>query len=155
MIEKYLAEVYFSQGNFRVHCSIEPTDVLLASSVEFNAFKSQWLDGKCRELNTFLDPDFAQNPKRIIINKSVPEKVATILCSGPKFTEHESKTLTKLLYEMQQIFTETKICLPKRFDVCLNIDWIFNFTYEKDKDGHMRRLDMSHVLPTGYVYLYN
>lgn len=79
----------------------------------------------------------------------MPEKVATILCSGPKFTESESIALTKILYEMQEAFTETKVCLPKHFDVCANIDWLFHFTYEEDKNGHVQQVDLSQVLPTG------
>lgn len=77
----------------------------------------------------------------------MPEKIATILCSGPKFTERESIELTKTLYEMQEIFTETKVCLPKYFDICLNIDWIYDFTYEQDKNGHIEKVDMEQVLP--------
>lgn len=102
---------------------------------------------KCTELNSFLDPTADHDPKRIILNKTLPEKVAAILCSGPKFTEGESRALTKILYEMQETFTETKVCLPKHFDVCLNIDWIFSYTYVKDKDGLIQPVDMSHVLP--------
>lgn len=127
--------------------SVSANNALLNESIEFNAIKSQWLDKKCRELDNYMGPHFNSNPTKVNLNKTMPEKVWSILCSGPKFSEQESMELTKILYEMQETFTETKICLPKHFDICLNIDWIYDFTYKQDKNGNLRKLNMSDVMP--------
>lgn len=126
-------------------------DAVLNESIEFNGIKSMWLDKKCRELGNYLDPNREAESIVNNVNKTLPEKVWTILCSGPSFTEHESSILTKILYEMQEIFTETQICLPIHFDICLNIDWLFSFTYEQNKDGFIQQLDLSLVTPIGFV----
>lgn len=140
-----------NKSNCCLSYSVAPNDSTLRKSIEFNGIKSKWVDSKCRDLDTFGIPAIASNPTEINFNKTALETVSTILCSGPKFTEDESDELTKVLFEMQEVFTDTKVCLPKHFDVCLNLDRIFEFTYVQDKDGHIDRMDMSQIMPRGYV----
>lgn len=68
-----------------------------------------------------------------------------ILCNGPKFYENQSNRLSNVLYKMQNIFTGTQICIPKYFDVCLNLDQIWDFTYIRHPNNHMDKLLMDEL----------
>lgn len=63
-----------------------------------------------------------------------------ILCQSPKFSETETEVLSTLLFNMQQIFTETQVCLPKILDLCSNLHKIWEYTYVKYPDGTFHRI---------------
>lgn len=71
--------------------------------------------------------------------------MVNVLCNGPKFNENQSNRLSSLLYQMQNIFTGTQICIPKFFDVCLNLDQIWDFTYIRHPNNHMNKLLMDEL----------
>lgn len=48
---------------------------------------------------------------------------------------------------MQETFTETKVCIPKHFDVCINFDQIWNYTYLLLPNGNIKWLNMTYVTP--------
>lgn len=78
---------------------------------------------------------------------------ARLLCAGPKFDEKQSEQLTLYLQQMQHIFTTTQICLPKYFDICLNLDRIWDFTYvSRNGDDRYHRLNLDAVRPKMFVY---
>lgn len=74
-----------------------------------------------------------------------------LLCRGPTFSERESNELSEDLFQMQTIFTETQLCLPLHFDICLNIDWIWDFTYIRHPNGEFQLLDMSEIVVKKFV----
>lgn len=80
-----------------------------------------------------------------------------LLCSGPRFSSTETKQLSTLLYRMQDMFTGTQLCVPKHFDVCINFDRIWEFTYVKRPNGNVEQLDMmtnafQHMYPSTLAY---
>lgn len=70
-----------------------------------------------------------------------------LLCRGPRFNHLQSNALTNDLYAMQTIFTETQLCIPLHFDLCKNLDRIWEFTYVKRPNEHIEWLDMSDIWP--------
>lgn len=74
----------------------------------------------------------------------------TKLCSGPKFTEYQIGELNEYTNQMQTIYFNTKVCLPKRFDVCTNLDRIWTFTYVQRPNGDIELLDLRNVKPEKY-----
>lgn len=70
-----------------------------------------------------------------------------LLCRGPKFTEYQATELSSNLNKMQDIYTGTKVCLPKNFDLCKNLDRIWNFTYIETSQGEFYPLDLNTVQP--------
>lgn len=73
-------------------------------------------------------------------------RMIDLLCRGPRFNERESFELSRDLFQMQTIFTETRLCLPVHFDICVNIDWISDFTYIRHPSGEYQLLDMTKVI---------
>lgn len=62
------------------------------------------------------------------------------LCGDPIFSETETEILSTLLFNMQDIFTETQICLPKHLDLCTHSHKMWEFTYVKHPDGTFHRI---------------
>lgn len=87
--------------------------------------------------------------KSDISNISLLESTAGKLCFGPKFTEHQTTELSTYLYQMQTVFTETQVCLPTHFDVCKNLDRIWEFTHVRcsTNENSLESLDLSKVVP--------
>lgn len=84
-----------------------------------------------------------------ISNISLLESTTEKLCFGPKFTEYQTTELSGYLYQMQTVFTDTQLCLPTHFDVCKNLDRIWEFTYVlyTTDDNILEPLDLSKVIP--------
>lgn len=114
--------------------SINPTNELSGKSVQFNGKKSQWINERCADAKLFASP--LTETQRNMIN---------ILCSGPKFNLEQSRRLSNVLYQIQDIYTGTQVCIPKSFDVCLNLDHIWDFTYIRHSDDQLKRLLMSEL----------
>lgn len=111
----------------------------------FNGFKTKWINTKCSEAknlyNTIGNTDDLFPVFEVIIAK---------LCSGPKFTEYQILELNEYYNEMQNVFANTKICLPVHFDVCQNLDHIWLFTYVRRPSGDTESLNMRKVIPEKY-----
>lgn len=132
--------------------SVNPNDELAGEAQEFNANKSEWGNSKCAEIQKY----FASQRRHMssATNLTILNAAARLLCTGPKFSDAEAESLTTLLQEMQTIFTATEICLPQRFDVCLNWDRIWDFTYISHED-HFERLNLDAVKPKQLVKSFN
>lgn len=123
---------------------MNPDQQLAEDSKKFNAFKSKWINLKCAETNGMLS-----EASGMVSNISLLETTAEKLCFGPKFTEYQTSVLSNYLYQMQTVFTETQVCLPTHFDVCKNLDRIWEFTYLRSPTGDksLEPLDLSKVIP--------
>ena len=131
---------------FACELSVNPDDNILKDSTKFNAIKSKWVNSRCAEAKELLElVSFGESFARL--NATLLQSVASILCVGPKFTGYQSNELTKILYSMQQTFTNTQVCIPKHFDICLNLDRIWDVTYVHEANGDLRLLDLSEVAP--------
>lgn len=117
-------------------------------AAKFNAYKSKWVLRKCDEATGLLSLTFTSHSKmHFILNTALLDAVRKILCSSPRLTEYQTTELTKSLFAMQEIYTSTRVCLPVYFDICQNLDHIWNFTYVQDSTGHIHRLDLRVVRP--------
>lgn len=119
---------------------------------KFNAEKLEWSELKCLEIQNLLTLARQYPFTSTISNFTVLNLSARLLCSGPKFDEQQSKQLTRYLQQMQRIFITTQICLPKQFDICHNLDRIWDFTYVlRDDDEHLLQLNLDAVRPKMFV----
>lgn len=137
---KKLKEFFFHSTN--------PDDPIKPDAIKFSAFKSEWVHEKCHEaidLNLFSSKH--QTASRL--NRTLINMISKILCDGPKFTSYQTRELTNVLHAMQNIYTNTRICLPKHFDVCSNLDRIWEFTYIQEPSGQIHYFDLSEVAPKG------
>lgn len=124
--------------------SVNPTDKVAKDSQKFNANKSKWSNLKCLEIQDLIA---AANRFPTATNHTLLEASAKLLCAGPKFSENQAELLTSYLQEMQYIFVGTQVCLPKKFDVCLNLDRIWEFTYVLRGANEIYTLNMDAVKP--------
>lgn len=115
-------------------------------AVDFNSFKTKWINEKCVEARSVLSSANATDEYFPLLQVTVSK-----LCSGPKFTEYQIAELDTYFNGMQNIFFGTKVCLPMHFDVCANLDHIWSFTYVRDSNGEVERLDLSNVVPEKYL----
>lgn len=111
--------------------SVNSTPKLSHDSVEFNKVKCKWLNDRCSEA--------AHLPRNV---DETYNRMMDILCQSPKFSETETEVLSTLLFTMQQIFTETQVCLPKMLDLCSNLHQIWAYTYVKYPDGRFHRITL-------------
>lgn len=134
---------------------MNPTESATIELRKFNANKSKWTNAKCSEINDFFIAATQQqhqhphqNPSTIS-NYTILNASARLLCMGPKFNEQQAQELTTYLQRMQTIFIDTQICLPKQFDICRNLDRIWEFTYVSStgNDNDLNRLDLTAVAP--------
>lgn len=105
------------------------TPTLSHDSVEFNKVKSKWINSRCAEA--------ANLPRNV---DEIYNRMMDILCQSPKFSETETEVISTLLFNMQQIFTETQVCLPKMLNLCTNENRIWEYTYVKYPDGTLHRI---------------
>lgn len=105
------------------------TPKLSADSIEFNKVKSNWINSLCAEV-TNLPKDVSE----------VYNRMMEIMCKCPKFSETETEVLSTLLFSMEEIFTETQVCLPKSIDLCSNTKQMWEYTYVKYPDGKLHRI---------------
>lgn len=128
---------------------MNPEQELAEDSKKFNAFKSKWINSKCAESNGMLSAAYGSLIELDISNISLLESTTEKLCFGPKFTEYQTTELSGYLYQMQTVFTDTQLCLPTHFDVCKNLDRIWEFTYVlyTTDDNILEPLDLSKVIP--------
>lgn len=128
---------------------MNPDQELAEDSKKFNAFKSKWINLKCDESNGMLLEAYGSPLNSDVSNISLLESTAEKLCFGPKFTEYQTSELSNYLCQMQTVFTETQVCLPTHFDVCKNLDRIWEFTYLRlaTGDNSLEPLDLSKVIP--------
>lgn len=119
--------------------SVNATPALSQSSVEFNQLKSKWINSRCSEIADF--------PRDI---DDTYHRMMDILCKGPKFSEIEAQTLSTLLFSMQEIFTETQVCLPKSLDLCLYLNRIWEFTYVKYPNEPLHRIAFKKDSPNSH-----
>ncbi len=113
----------------QIFSSTNATPKLSHDSIEFNKLKSNWLNERCLEA--------ARVPRNI---DAIYKRMLDILCQSPKFSVEETEVISTLLFNMQQIFTETQVCLPKALDLCLNLHQIWEYTYVKYPDGSFHRI---------------
>lgn len=118
---------------------------------KFNANKSNWSNLKCTEIQNLLTLANQYPLTSTIANLTLLNWSARLLCAGPKFDENQAQQLTSYLQEMQSIFTTTEICLPKQFDICLNLDRIWDVTYVSRGTANLERLDLDAIKPKMYV----
>lgn len=132
---------------------MHPDDDTAAELRKFNAEKLKWSELKCSEIQNLLTLASQYPFTSTISNFTVLNLSARLLCAGPKFDETQSQRLTFHLQQMQSIFTTTQICLPKHFDICLNLDRIWDFTYVlRDADGRVQHLNLDAVRPKVFVF---
>lgn len=128
--------------------SVNPDDKTAAELRKFNAHKSQWSRLKCSEIQEILALFNQQYPLTFAIsNLTQLNGSARLLCAGPKFDAQQAQQFTFYLQQMQTIFTNTEICLPKQFDICLNLDRIWDVTYFLNGAHHLEPLCLDAVRP--------
>lgn len=116
---------------------------------KFNANKSLWSNEKCAEIQLLIILANQYPLTSTISNLTALNASARLLCAGPKFDETHAKQFTSYLQQMQTIFTTTEVCIPTQFDVCLNLDRIWDFTYVLHGAGHLEPLNLDAVKPDG------
>lgn len=121
--------------------SLTPSTELSEQSAQFNEFRTKWINRRCSEIESSVS---------LATLNDTQQQMIQILCNGPRFSAEQSNQLCQVLYKMQEIFTETQICLPKHFDVCVNLDQIWAFTYVKVPGGQIEQLDLKDVAPKKY-----
>lgn len=131
--------------------SVNPDDEMAAELRKFNANKSQWSRLKCSEMQEISTLANQYPLTSGISNLTMLNGSARLLCAGPKFDANQAQQFTFYLQQMQTIFTNTEICLPKHFDVCLNLDRIWDFTYVLTGAHHLERLSLDAVKPKLFV----
>lgn len=124
--------------------STNPDDPFQSGATRFGAFKSKWVYKKCQDVIDLLS---LRHEKAFRQNSALIEIIWKALCAGPKFTPYQSKELINLLSAMQNIYTNTRICLPRHFDICLNLDRIWEFTYVQRPGDRIHLLDLTEVVP--------
>lgn len=128
---------------------MNPTVTVANRLRKFNANKSLWNNARCSEINNFFLT--AQRHPLSYSNRTNLNAAARLLCNGPTFNEQQAEQLTDYLQRMQTTIVDTQICLPNQFDVCLNLDRIWEFTYVLRSGNNFEQLDLSAVQPTMYV----
>lgn len=118
---------------------VNPSDDLVDKGYVLNAIKLKWRNLRCSESEQVLEKNVNNIQKRMIY----------LLCRGPKFTDYEAKELSKVLNHMSDVYSSTRVCLPKHFDVCKNMDRIWEFTFMKSSTGSMYPLILDGVKPKG------
>lgn len=131
--------------------SVNPDDQTAAELRKFNVNKSLWSNQKCIEIQQFVTLANQYPLTSTISNLTVLNASARLLCAGPKFDEKHAEQLTSYLQQMQTIFTTTEVCIPTQFDVCLNLDRIWDFTYVLRGVGHLQPLSLDAVKPNGLL----
>lgn len=126
---------------------MNPDDATATELRKFNANKSEWSNMKCSEMQELLTLANQYPLTSTISNLTLLNLSARLLCAGPKFDENQAKQLTSYLQQMQTIFSTTEICLPKHFDICLNLDRIWEFTYSLHGANNFERLNLDAVKP--------
>lgn len=126
---------------------MNPDDQTAADLRKFNVNKSIWSNQKCSEIQQLVTLANQYPLTSTISNLTVLHASARLLCAGPKFDENQTEQLTSYLQQMQTIFTTTEVCLPIQFDVCLNLDRIWDFTYVLRGTGHLEPLCLDAVKP--------
>lgn len=130
---------------------MNPTEAAANELRKFNANKSLWNNARCTEINNFFIIAQRHPLSSTNSNKTILNAAARLLCNGPTFNEQQAEQLTDYLQRMQTTIVDTQICLPKQFDVCLNLDRIWEFTYVLYPGNSFEQLDLSAVQPTMYV----
>lgn len=120
----------------------------------FNANKSKWRNTKCLEIQNFINVANQYPLTSTISNLTILNASARLLCTGPNFTEQQAEQLTAYLQEMQTISTTTEICLPKHFDICLNLDRIWDFTYVMRNTNEFEHLNLDAVRPKMLIFAF-
>lgn len=113
--------------------STNPSEKLSNESIAFNAYKSQWINVRCAEVDEL--------PNAIRTNFTI-SRMAQMLCRGPRFNTIQTKLLSRKLFDMQTTFTETQLCIPLHFDICQNLDRIWEWTFVRKPDGILEHLSM-------------
>lgn len=127
--------------------SVSPNEETAAELRKFNANKSKWSNAKCSEIQELLTLANQHPLTSTISNLTILNASARLLCAGPKFNEEQATQLTSYFQQMQTIFSTTEVCLPKHFDVCLNLDRIWEFTYVLRGAGQLQQLNLDAVKP--------
>lgn len=117
---------------------VNPKDGLADKGMDLNAIRLKWRNLRCSESEQVLsDKNVNDIQKRMIY----------LMCRGPKFTQYQAKELSKILNHMSDIYSSTRVCLPKHFDICKNMDRIWEFTYMKSSSGNIYPLILDSVKP--------
>lgn len=134
--------------------SVNPDVETAAELKQFNANKSKWSKLKCTEIQELLTLANQYPLTSAISNLTILNASARLLCAGPTFDEDQAQQLTSYLQQMQSIFATTEVCIPKHFDVCMNLDRIWEFTYVRRDASHMQRLNLDAIKPKMFVKLF-
>lgn len=126
---------------------MSPDDETAAELRKFNAYKSKWSGLKCLEIQELMNLSKQYPFTSFISNYTILNAGARLLCAGPKFDDKQTELLTAYLQQMQTISTTTQICLPKQFDVCLNLDRIWDFSYVLRGEDFWEPLRLDAVKP--------
>lgn len=137
--------------SFSVLCSVNPDVETTTELQDFNAKKSKWSKKKCTEIQNMLTLANQYPLTSTISNLTLLNMSARLLCAGPSFDENQAHKLTSYLQQMQTIFNTAQICLPKHFDICLNLDRIWDFTYVLRGENNFERLNLDAVRPKMFV----
>ncbi|XP_055378319.1 angiotensin-converting enzyme-like protein Ace3 [Condylostylus longicornis] len=118
-------------------------------ATELGKIRLHWKNQRCDESEDILD-DLTDNQRRMV----------WMLCRGPKYNNDEVIELSIILDKIQAIYTETEICLPKTFDLCLNYHRIWDYTYVTDENGDVSKLNFSVYrseccLDSNHLHFYN
>lgn len=130
---------------------MNPNDATAVEMQKFNANKSKWSELKCSEIEELITLAGQYPLTSTVSNLTILNVSARLLCAGPKFDANQAEQLTSYLQQMQTIFTTTQVCLPKHFDVCLNLDRIWDFTYVSHGSNHIEQLCLNAVKPIRLV----
>lgn len=112
-------------------------DELIKQGIELGLLKTKWRNIRCTEVLQIDQSVLSELDNRMVY----------LLCRGARFNENETINLSKVLNKLSDIYAGTQVCLPKHFDVCLNIDRIWEFTFVRDIQDEMYFLNLSTVMP--------
>ncbi|XP_055846747.1 angiotensin-converting enzyme-like [Episyrphus balteatus] len=133
---QYLALNQLS-ASFAWDLIIDPNSHVYDEASQLGKHRSKWQHQRCTEAEEMTVDNMTDVQKRMV----------WLLCRGPRYTEYQGGELSAILNEIQNIYSETEICLPKAFDVCINVNRIWDYTYARTPDSEIVKLNMRLIEP--------
>ncbi|XP_055918093.1 angiotensin-converting enzyme-like [Eupeodes corollae] len=133
---EYLALNQLS-SSFAWDLIVDPNSMVYDEASQLGKHRSKWQIQRCTEAVEINVDNITDIQKRMI----------WILCRGPRYTEYQGGELSMILNAIQNIYSETEICIPKGFDVCINFNRLWDYTYTRTPENELVKLNMRPVEP--------
>lgn len=110
--------------------TVNPSPEMETNGNRLASVKTKWHSLRCEEGNHLTN-----------LNET-EARMIYLLCRGPKFDESEARKLSESISIMQNIYTQSRVCLPKDFTLCNgNFRSIWHSTFVETEDGQIYSID--------------